>query len=411
MAVKYGLQRYTQFNRRVVDATWDDKAGEWVVKVQSESANGLGIGQVDTMRVHAVLQAVGGLNNWKWPDSPGLHSFKGQLIHSASWDSKFDFTGKRVALIGSGSTAIQILPNLQRTTLHTDQYVRSSTWIGFPFGSEEMEGDANGQKEEADGNSAKSTFAPLGHRYSDAEKKCFVDDPGHLAQHRHKLMMSLNSLHDVTMQGSEMQSGAQATFWANMQAKLAARPHIAAFLKPNFPVGCRRLTPGPGYLESLVQDNVGFVTDGISQVCEDGIVDEKGNKRVYDVIVCATGFDTSYKPRFPLKGRDGVELETRWQTFPQTYCSVAVDGYPNYFIANGPNSAAGSGDLIIVLQTEVDYAVQCMEKLQSQGYKSMDVKPEARADFQQYSQTYFKKTVFGTKVGDAKEGVEPTDRY
>ena len=142
---------------------------------------------------------------------------------------------------------------------------------------------------------------------------------------------------------------------------------------------------------------VGFVTSTIDKVTKNGIRDHLGQERQYDAIICATGFDTSYKPRFPLIGRNNQDLRKRWQNFPETYCSIAVDDFPNYFFINGPNSAVGSGDLIIVFQTEVDYAVQCIRKLQTQGYKSMDVKSRAVAEFQQYSQTYFKKTVFGTE--------------
>lgn len=209
-------------------------------------------------------------------------------------------------------------------------------------------------------------------------------------------MSKLNSVHPITQLESNFQSMAKGAMHRSMAEKLAKRPDIAKFLTPTFPVCCRRLTPGPGYLESLVEDHVGFITDPIKKFTKVGIEDQIGNHREYDAIICATGFDTTYKPRFPLIGRNGVDLRDRWSDFPETYCSLAVDGYPNYFIINGPNSAVGSGDLIIIFETEVDYALQCIDKLQSQGYKSIDVKKEAVEDFQVYSQTYFKSTVFGT---------------
>jgi hypothetical protein len=210
-------------------------------------------------------------------------------------------------------------------------------------------------------------------------------------------MSNLNQVHTVTINDSPMQLGAREAFWQNMQTKLQSKPEIAKFMKPDFPVGCRRLTPGPMYLESLVRENVGFITSTIDHIDKGGIRDHVGVERRYDAIICATGFDTTYLPRFPLIGKDGQDLRKRWQSFPETYCSIAVDGFPNYFFINGPNSAVGSGDLIVVFQTEVDYVIQCIRKLQSQGYKSMDVKSLAVAEFQQYSQTYFKKTVFGTE--------------
>ncbi|PWN92577.1 FAD/NAD(P)-binding domain-containing protein [Acaromyces ingoldii] len=377
VALKYGLDGHTQFNKMVSHSKWDENAGEWIVEVTDVETK-----EVEVHRANVVIQGVGGLNNWKWPDVEGITSFKGHLVHSAAWDQKYDFKDKRVALIGSGSTAIQILPQLAGHAKHVDQYVRSATWIGFPFAGEETKAGLPGADKE---------------RYSDEEQQRFQSDPKALAEYRHRLMTNLNSIHSVTMQESELQKGAQATFWNNMQAKLEAKPHIAKFLKPNFPVGCRRLTPGPGYLESLNGDDVGFVTDEIARIDESGIVDKKGAHREYDAIVCATGFDTTYQPRFPILGREGSNLHKKWSQFPETYCSVAVDGFPNYFIVNGPNSAAGSGDLVVLLQTEVDYAVQCLQKLQLEGYKSLEVKREAVEEFQEYAQTYFKKTVFGTK--------------
>lgn len=229
-------------------------------------------------------------------------------------------------------------------------------------------------------------------------------------------MGTLNSMHTFTISGSKMQTEGQALFAKNMEEKLAASENgdIIKQLKPSFPAGCRRLTPGPGYLEALTKDNVGFVGGGIGEIVKDGIVDGKGTKRSYDAIgewtviflhcfprlkvslVCATGFNTSFTPRFPIVAR-GVSLGDKFRDFPRAYCSVSVDAMPNYFMSMGPNSAVGSGDLIIVIQTAVDYAVQCIAKLQSENYKSMSPQGRAVDEWQEYSQSYFRKTVFGQK--------------
>lgn len=403
VALKYGVDKVTHFSRRVAGLHWDEDAGLWNVAVQSSVEPGTPKHET----AHVVIQAVGGLNNWKWPDvkvSPvrfgggvcfaihkladddlpkGRESFRGNMVHSAAWDEAYDYSNKRVALIGTGSTAIQILPNLAAVAAHVDQYVRGPTWIGFPFLEEEMPRD-----EKFDGSN---------YHYTDEEKHNFASKTVASYEYRHRLMAGLNSVHPVTFKNTPMQESARTAMEKSMAAKLAERPDIAKFLTPSFPVCCRRLTPGPGYLEGLLKDNVGFVTDRVTAFDEDGIRDGSGTRRSYDAIVCATGFDTTYRPRFPVVGRNNEDLRDRWADFPDTYCSLAVDGFPNIFMVNGPNSAVGSGDLVILFQAQVDYALQCIDKLASQSYKSMDVKRSAVDDYQAYAQTYFKNTVFGTE--------------
>lgn len=112
--------------------------------------------------------------------------------------------------------------------------------------------------------------------------------------------------------------------------------------------------------------------------------------------VCATGFNTSFAPRIPIVAR-GVNLKDKFSPFPKAYCSVGVDKMPNYFMSMGPNSAVGAGDLIIVIQSAIDYAVQCIAKLQRENYKCMSPQTQAVNEWQEYSQSYFRKTVFGQK--------------
>lgn len=210
-------------------------------------------------------------------------------------------------------------------------------------------------------------------------------------------MKKLNGLHQVTQLNSEMQANALIAMKQSMKEKLVNREGIAEFLTPSFAVGCRRLTPGPGYLETFQRDNVKMIMKGIKSANGSGLIDDDGQAREYDVIICATGFDTSYAPRYPIIGQDNQSLRDRWAKFPVSYMSLCVDGFPNLYMINGPNSAVGSGDLVVLFQTEVDYAIKCCQKLRSQSYKSMQPKKEAVNEFQQYSQTYFRQTVFGTR--------------
>jgi hypothetical protein len=179
-----------------------------------------------------------------------------------------------------------------------------------------------------------------------------------------------------------------------MRERLKKKPEIADFILPSFAVGCRRLTPGPGYLEALVEDNVDFISDPISEIVPEGIVLETGRKIEIDVLVCATGFNASSPPPFEVYGKNGKSLQERFTPHRETYLTMTVDGFPNFFMMLGPNSAIGSGSLTMMIETEGDYIIKCIRKLQKEDYISMMPKPERVKDFMDYTNEYFKNTVY-----------------
>lgn len=191
-----------------------------------------------------------------------------------------------------------------------------------------------------------------------------------------------------------MQNGAVEAFLKMMATRLSKKPEIMKVLVPSFGVGCRRLTPGPGYLEALVEDNVEFVSDRIGSIRPEGIVLENGRTIDVDVLVCATGFNTSFRPPFPIEGKHGITLQKRFHPYPETYLTMSVDGFPNLFMMLGPNSAIGSGSLTMMIESEGDYIIQCLRKLQREDYVSMMPKIARVADFSEYCQEYFKDTVY-----------------
>lgn len=160
---------------------------------------------------------------------------------------------------------------------------------------------------------------------------------------------------------------------------------------------CRRLTPGPGYLEALTDPKVDLIKTDIIKVDETGILTADGQHRPVDMIVCATGFDTSYTPRFPIHGRYGLPLSDRWKEGPETYLSVATDGFPNYFICFGPNSGLGSGNLTLVFEKTAEYLTQCILKIQRDNIRTMSARQDAVQRFSAYCQEYFQGTVYSRK--------------
>lgn len=190
-----------------------------------------------------------------------------------------------------------------------------------------------------------------------------------------------------------MQRAFVATFSKVTEDKLATRPDLLETFSPAFSVGCRRITPGPGYLEALCGDNVELITKNIESINESGLVVDSRQVDV-DVLVCATGFNTSAIPPFPVIGRKGATLAHKFKPFPQTYLSLAVDDFPNYFVMLGPNSGIGAGSLNPILEAEGDYIIKCIRKLQKEDYLSMAPRRERVEDFSDYVGEYFQRTVY-----------------
>jgi len=377
VAKKYDLYKHIKLNHKVIEARWDDEDGKWKVIVENTET-----GEKIHDEGDFLVSCSGFLNNWKWPDIPDREKFKGYLAHTASWKDGYDFKGKRVALIGSGSSAIQVLPTLQPIVGHIDNYVRGTTWIALPFA-----GDYAVKRN------------PHGHNFEFDEEMIerFKTDPEFHWRYRKDLEIELNAAHGVTQLHHPMQKGARELFTEHMKAKLAKKPEIAEKMIPQFAVACKRLTPGPGYLEALVEDNVGFVHEGIKRFTEDGLETLDGKVRHYDAIICATGFDTSFKPRFPLIGLDGVDLRDKNKDEPDNYISLGYDGFPNYFMLGGPNTGVGSGSLTVIFEKVCEYTIKAIKKAQRERIKSMAPSAAAVKDFMDYLDSYFTRTVFGQK--------------
>lgn len=229
---------------------------------------------------------------------------------------------------------------------------------------------------------------------SPEQKARFARDPDHYLEFRTIIERDGNSVHGLTLKDSEMQKLAREDFTALMQEKLAKKPQILKSLLPTFNVGCRRLTPGPGYLEALVEDNVDFIDTPISKAYATGLVLQNGEHKELDVVVCATGFQASAPPPFPVIGKDGQTMKDKFEPYPETYMSVATDGFPNYFMMLGPNAAIGTGTLTTMMEMTGDYIIKCIRKVQKENIAKIEVKKQRVKDFSKIVDEYFGKTVY-----------------
>ena len=277
------------------------------------------------------------------------------------------------------------MPTLQKKVSHMDHYVRGRTWIAATFGHEVVEARNNGQ----DGNFT----------YTAAEKEAWRNDPASYIKYRKTLEVGMQSGFSVTHRDTPEHTQARGVFDKAMRDRLKTKPEVVEHMLPDFPPLCRRLTPGPGYLEALCAANVAVIPQPIAHIDAAGIATADGQHRPVDAIICATGFDTSFQGRFPVLGRAGQNLQTRYATRPETYLSVCTDGFPNYFQSLGPNAGLGHGNLLMLIESIHGYVGQVLRKLATENVRTVEPKAQVVQHFTDYCDAFFKRTVFSAECG------------
>lgn len=259
-ATKYDLYKYIKLCHEVKNAVWDAKSAQWEVQVVSSET-----GESFTDTAHILINAGGILNAWRYPPIPGIQDYRGELVHSAAWDPKLTLGGKTVGLIGNGSSGIQILPAVKEAAKSLTTFIREPTWVSPPIGQ--------GFK-----------------AYTLEDKARFAADPEYHLQIRREIERNMNSKFGLFHSGSDEQKQAREYMLNQMKEKLG-NSELENVLIPKWSVGCRRITPGTGYLESLSAPNITVVYGEIDRITQNGCVVNSQEYPV-DVLICATGFDT-----------------------------------------------------------------------------------------------------------------------
>ncbi|KAK5051557.1 hypothetical protein LTR84_003209 [Exophiala bonariae] len=379
---KYDIRKYIHFNHKLVSAIWSKTLGVWDLDVEVSSQEDVPSTTIIKRSCNILINAGGVLNNWKWPEIPGLHDFRGPLIHSAQWQHDQDLHNKTVAVIGAGSSGVQIIPALQPIAAKLYAFIRSPTWIAPSRGFIDPPGEANGKIDMV---------------YTDEDKKKFRDDPDYFLQYRKSIESNLNRIIDVFLKDSQRQAGARQVFADTMKARLGADSVLVEKLIPSHSVGCRRLTPGQGFLEALRAPNVEVVTSETERAVADGLITTDGLLLKVDAIVCATGFDTSCRPRFRLVGEDAVDLAELWKNSDdvEAYLALGIPRFPNYFMFIGPNAPISNGTLIPVIERQASYMSSMIRrKYQRQRTKSFSPSVRATALLNQHHQKALQRYVW-----------------
>ncbi|KAM0282948.1 hypothetical protein ACHAQH_002759 [Verticillium albo-atrum] len=347
VARHFDLERFIKYNTKVTAATWSAEAGTWTVEVEDGPP----------MTSEILINASGILNNYEMPDLPGLSSFAGIVLHTAAWNPAVKLRAKRAAIIGSGASAIQVLPQVQPVASSVQVYIRTPSWICPPLG-------------------VPLDMTPA-HRHTEVEKKLYRGDGAAYLRARKEIESEFNnSMYDVFFKRPPEQRATRSRFESRMR-EVIRDPALQDALTPDFEMSCRRVSPGEPFLRSLQKPNVEPVFDSV-EVVADGLL-AGGVLRKADVLIAATGFNTSFCPKFPIVGVDGQDLREEWKGTATSYMGTGVAGFPNYLIFLGPNTPISNGSALGPIEATSDYFIRLLRKMVRQQIKSFTVKPECQA--------------------------------
>lgn len=368
VAAKYNACQYVKLNHEVLSADWNEEKAKWLIRVSHRD-----ITTID--EADCLIMSTGIFSHPKLPSYPGLSSYEGKICHSSRWDPHLDPTGKNVAVIGNGASGLQILPQLQKVSNKIDHYVRSPTWIAGNFGPQ---GDDRGK--------------PIPNDLRDS-----FSDPETYLQYRKGLEnASFSGFDSITKDGNKSKSNRE-DYYEAMKLRLGDRTDLLDAIIPKFSPSCRRLTPGPGYLEAIAKPNVDYITAPIERFTKTGIKTTDGRERDVDAIICCTGSEKSFAPPFPIT-RGEVDLSSAWKPggsigYPHVYLGISAPGFPNLFFINGPNAAAPTGTLPFATENQIVVVAKILRKIRTQGIRTISPSFQATEDFRAYCEAYFPQTV------------------
>jgi cation diffusion facilitator CzcD-associated flavoprotein CzcO len=350
-----GVDELVRTGVEVTGAAYDEETGTW--RVETDTG--------ETLTADFLVAAVGQLSRPSIPDLPGIDTFEGPAFHSARWDHDVDLAGKRVAVIGTGASAIQFVPGIQPVAGHVTVFQRSAPYVVPKHDIE----------------------------YSGVRRGLYRRLPGTQAFGRNLtwvLSEQLNkSLTGTAPMKKLMEAGWHALLWAQVRD-----PELRAKLKPDYPIACKRLLFSNDWYPALVQPNVDVVTHGIVEVLPDGVRSADGTVHPVDVIIYGTGFAaTEFLAPMKIQGAGGTSLDDAWAEGARAYLGVCVPGFPNLGLVYGPNTNLGGSSIINMMESQSAYIRQLVDQVRDGG--SIAVRPDVEQRFDDEVQRRLRDSVWG----------------
>jgi cation diffusion facilitator CzcD-associated flavoprotein CzcO len=359
-AAHYGLAPHLCFRKKLVSARYHDTDQRWELAF------------ADGSRVHAqtVVSGMGGLHLPAIPDLPGLARFKGRAFHSAQWEHDFALRGKRVAVVGTGASAIQFIPKIAAKVASLTLFQRTAAWV-LPRADRKI----------SQAMKALNKALPISQKISRA-----------LQYSAHESRAVGFNLSPALLRGTQLLAKA----FINKQIR---SPELRSKLTPDYTMGCKRVLISNDYYRSLNRSNVDVVTSGIREVTATGVTDRDGVHYEVDVIIFATGFRVQdFIERDTFVGKHGLDILDSWPKGPEAYLGIAVAGFPNLFLLMGPNTGLGHNSMVYMIESQIQYVLTAITTMRKRRLGSLEVKGDIQEDFNRALRKKLKQTVW-TKGG------------
>jgi cation diffusion facilitator CzcD-associated flavoprotein CzcO len=379
---KFGLRAHMNFNIACTGATWVGKKGKWEVNFID-----IKTGTAFTREASVFVSAVGGISEPRNVKFPGMEDFKGAMFHTARWDHTYDYTGKRMAVIGNGCSAAQVVPNVVNKVSYVKQYVAPSASVDSKLIIFRYARSPQWYHERPN------------HRFTSFEKACFRYIPFWQRIHRLRLFQANDNLVSTYLSGPKAEK-------KRLAAEASAKDYIYKttpkkyhdMIVPTFPLGCKRRIFDPDYLDSLHSNNLDLVAEGIEKIDATGITSTSGVRDEFDVIVLATGFQVqNFLTPMKIVGKTGQTLADQWASGKgaQAYLGTYVHNFPNFVILFGPNTFPAHNSALFCCEVQVEYVTKTLFKtLMSDRAAIIEVKEEAEDYHTSSVQQELKGSVF-----------------
>ncbi|MFD0684992.1 flavin-containing monooxygenase [Actinomadura fibrosa] len=344
---KYELAQHIRFRTEATGTAYDDATDTWRVAVAGDGA-----ADGEIVRGRALVAGMGPLHLPNVPDLPGLASFQGTAFHSAEWDHSYDLTGKRVAVIGTGASAIQFVPQIAKRVRSLTVFQRTPPWI----------------------------MPKPDRRVTAFEKTLFRRVPGVQRGYRNGIYLLQESFVLGFKNPGLLRAASSIARWH--LARQVPDPELRRKLVPDYTMGCKRTLVSSDYYPALMRPNVELTTEGIAEVRAHSIVTRDGREHEVDAIIFGTGFHvTDAFENAPIVGRHGLRIQDAWKDGIEAHLGVTVAGFPNLFLLLGPNSGLGHNSMIFMIEAQVRYVLQCLRMRDEAGATSIAVRQTVQDRF------------------------------
>ncbi len=340
-ADRFGVTPHIRFGAAVQDASWDDDTRRWRVRTAAGD-----------LTAQILVAAQGGLSEPAIPDLPGLGTFAGPAFHSAQWDHGHDLSGERVAVIGTGASAIQFVPQIQPQVSTLTVYQRTAPWV-MPR--------------------RVRPISPAEHALYRALPAAELAVRGAIYWGREAY--ALGFMHP------DWFSPAERIARAHLEHQVRD-PELRAKLTPAFRIGCKRILAANDWYPAITAPNAEVVTEGIAEIRERSIVTAGGEERDADTIIFGTGFHvTDIAIAGSIHGRGGASLADAWGGSPKAYLGTTVAGFPNLFLMTGPNTGLGHTSIVFMIESQIAYLLDALRVMEARAVDTIEVSPKAQAAF------------------------------